>query len=187
MTGERPRLLLHVCCAPCATVVIRRLEGEYEVACYFYNSNIFPEVEYYRRLSSLQRLAEQWRFPLEVGEYDHDRFLQRVAGLEEETESGRRCEVCYGLRLEQTAIRAEACGYTTVASTLTVGPQKRAVVINAIGSDICARYGLVFLTADWKKKEGFRHSVELSRQLGLYRQVYCGCEFSLRRARHDCQ
>lgn len=184
MTVEKPRLLLHICCAPCAAAVIRRLAADYLVTGYFYNPNIFPEAEYRRRLDSLLRLAEQWQFPLEIGSYDQDLFQRAVAGMENEPESGRRCEVCYGLRLEQAAVWAEASGCTTVAATLTVGPQKRAALVNAVGREVCARRGITFLEADWKKRDGFRQSVGLSRQLGLYRQTYCGCEFSFRITRN---
>ncbi|MEO0085807.1 MAG: epoxyqueuosine reductase QueH [candidate division WOR-3 bacterium] len=179
----KPPLLLHICCAPCATEVVRRLLAEYQVFGFFYNPNIHPETEYLRRLAEVQRLSALWRVLVDVGPYNHDRFLEAVRGLENEPEGGRRCESCYRLRLEAAAAAAESNGCRVVASTLTIGPQKHARTINAIGREVCAGHGVEFLEADWKKQDGFRHSVELSRALELYRQSYCGCEFSRRPGR----
>ncbi|MEO0081551.1 MAG: epoxyqueuosine reductase QueH [candidate division WOR-3 bacterium] len=174
----KPKLLLHICCGPCATHVVRRLSDQYELTGFFYNPNIAPEDEYLRRLVAVQELSAQWHVPVDVESYAHDRFLETVHGLEDEPEGGRRCEACYRLRLEAAAAAARANDCAIVASTLTIGRNKKASVINAIGREACAAHGLRFLEADWKKQDGFRHSVELSRELGLYRQSYCGCEFS---------
>lgn len=170
--------MLHICCAPCATEVVRRLVGQYEVAGFFYNPNVAPEAEYQRRLLATEHLSALWHVPVDVGGYDHDRFLEVVRGPESEPEGGRRCERCFRLRLETAADRARANGCTVLASTLTVGPNKKASVIDGIGREVAEKYGLAFLAGDWKKQDGFRHSVELSKELGLYRQAYCGCEFS---------
>lgn len=177
----KPRLLLHVCCGPCATEVVRRLLPDYQLVGFFYNPNVEPEEEYLRRLAEVQRLSALWRVLVDVGPYDHDRFLAAARGLEDEPEGGRRCEACYRLRLSAAAAAAADNGCATVASTLTIGPQKHAATINAIGREVCAGHGLVFLEADWKKQDGFRRSVELARELAMYRQSYCGCEFSRRR------
>jgi len=174
----KPKLLLHICCGACATEVVRRLQADCEVVGCFYNPNIAPEEEYYRRLAQVQRISALWHVLVDTGPYEHERFLAAVAGLEAEPEGGRRCEACYRLRLEAAAAQATANGCGVVASTLTIGPGKRASVINAIGREACSRRGLQFLEEDWKKKDGYRRSVELSRDLGLYRQTYCGCEFS---------
>lgn len=176
----RPKLLLHICCGPCSTEVIRRLEGDYEVVGFFYNPNIHPEDEYQKRLLEVQRISALWRVPVDTGPYDHERFLVVARGMEEEPEGGKRCRACYRLRLEETARRAKENGCTVVASTLTIGPHKPAPVVNAIGREVCAAQGVAFLEADWKKEDGFKHSIELSRDLGLYRQTWCGCEFSRR-------
>jgi predicted adenine nucleotide alpha hydrolase (AANH) superfamily ATPase len=176
----KPKLLLHVCCGPCATEVLKRLREEYEVVGFFYNPNIHPEDEYQKRLMEVQRLSALWRVLVDTGEYDRDRFREAARGMEEEPEGGKRCEACYRLRLEETARQAKENGCTVVASTLTIGPHKKATIINAIGKEVCARHGVTFLEADWKKQDGFKHSIELSKDLGLYRQNYCGCEWSIR-------
>jgi predicted adenine nucleotide alpha hydrolase (AANH) superfamily ATPase len=176
----KPKLLLHICCGPCSTEVIKRLLARYQVVGYFYNPNIFPEEEYYRRLAEVQRISALWRVLVDTGPYDHERFLEAVRGFEAEPEGGRRCERCYRLRLEQTAGQAAANGCGIVASTLTIGPQKRAAIINPIGREVCSRHGVEFIEEDWKKRDGYGRSVELSHDLGLYRQTHCGCEFSRR-------
>jgi epoxyqueuosine reductase len=176
----KPKLLLHICCGPCATEVIRRLRDEYEVVGWFYNPNIDSQDEYDRRLAAVQQLSAVWRVLVDTGPYEHDRFMAAVRGLEAEPEGGRRCAECFRLRLDAAAAAAAANGCTVVASTLTIGRSKRAEVINSIGREACARHGVEFLEADWKKQDGFKHSVELARDLGLYRQDYCGCEFSRR-------
>ncbi len=176
----KPKLLLHICCGPCSTEVIRRLKDDYEVVGFFYNPNIHPEEEYSRRLMEVQRISALWRVLVDVGPYDHERFLAVAHGLEGEPEGGRRCVACYRLRLEAAAHRAAENGCTHLATTLTIAPMKRAAVINPIGREAAGRCGLGFLEEDWKKRDGFKHSVELARDLGLYRQHYCGCEFSHR-------
>jgi predicted adenine nucleotide alpha hydrolase (AANH) superfamily ATPase len=176
----KPKLLLHVCCGPCATEVIRRLRDDYEVVGFFYNPNIHPEEEHSKRLMEVQRLSALWRVLVDTVEYDHGRFLEAVRGLEGEPEAGSRCLVCYRLRLEESARRAAANGCTYLATTLTIAPMKKASAINPIGREAAARHGLVFVEEDWKKRDGFKRSVELSKDLGLYRQGYCGCEFSRR-------
>ena len=176
----KPKLLLHVCCGPCSTEVIRRLKDDYEVVGFFYNPNIYPEEEYNKRLMEVQRISALWRVLVDVGGDNHERFLAVARGLETEPEGGRRCLVCYRLRLEEAALRAAENGCTHLATTLTIAPMKKAAVINAIGREAAARHGLVFVEEDWKKRDGFKRSIELSRDLGLYRQNYCGCEFSRR-------
>lgn len=176
----KPKLLLHICCGPCSTEVIKRLKADYEVVGFYYNPNIFPEDEYDKRLMDVQRVSALWRVLVDTGEYDHGRFLAAVRGLEQEPEGGRRCEACFRLRLEETARHAAANGCTVVASTLTIGRNKKAAVVNRLGLEACAKHGLSFLAADWKKKDGGLRSIELSRDLGLYRQEFCGCEFSRR-------
>jgi predicted adenine nucleotide alpha hydrolase (AANH) superfamily ATPase len=177
----KPKLLLHICCGPCSTEVIRRLKDEYEVVGLFYNPNIHPEDEHDKRLMEVQRLSALWRVLVDAMPYDHGRFLAVARGLGQEPEGGRRCVACYRLRLEEAARRAADNGCTHLATTLTIAPMKKAAVINPIGRETADHHGLVFVAEDWKKRDGFKHSVELSRELGLYRQDYCGCEFSRRR------
>jgi epoxyqueuosine reductase len=174
----KPKLLLHICCGPCSTEVIRRLTDDFEVVGFFYNPNIHPEEEHNVRLMEVQRISALWRVLVDVGPYDHERFLVVARGLEEEPEGGNRCLACYRLRLEETALRAADNGCTYLATTLTIAPMKKAAVINPIGHEAAARHGVVFVGEDWKKRDGFKRSIELSRDLGLYRQNYCGCEFS---------
>lgn len=157
------------------------MADDYETVGFFYNPNIAPEEEYLHRLAAVQELSVIWHVPIDYGPYAHERFLEAVRGLEAEPEGGQRCKKCFRLRLEAAAEMAKVNNCTLLASTLTIGTNKRANLINSIGREVClaASAPLRFLAADWKKQDGFRHSVELSRELGLYRQHYCGCEFSL--------
>jgi len=178
----KPKLLLHICCGPCATSVVLRLKEEYEVVGYFCNPNIAPTEEYYRRFAEVERLSALWHVLVDAPAYDHRRFLEAVQGMESEPEGGRRCQVCFAFRLNAAAAAAESHGCTVLATTLTIGRNKRADVINLLGRAACAQHGVTFLEADWKKKDGAKHSAELARELGMYRQNYCGCEFSVRPA-----
>jgi predicted adenine nucleotide alpha hydrolase (AANH) superfamily ATPase len=176
----KKRLLLHVCCAPDATVPYQRLKDEYEVIAFFYNPNIHGEEEYQKRLHEVERLAKLWDFPLIVGEYNVEQWFSAVRGLEDEPEGGKRCEVCYSLRLEETAKLAKELGCEAFATVLTISPHKKAEKINAIGKEAGERHGIAYLESDFKKKDGFKESVRISRELNLYRQNYCGCRFSMR-------
>jgi predicted adenine nucleotide alpha hydrolase (AANH) superfamily ATPase len=173
-----PKLLLHICCGPCSTEVIQRLRNDFEVVGFFHNPNIHPEEEYNKRLLEVERLSALWRVLVDARPYDHQVFLDAVRGLENEPEGGKRCEVCYRLRLEEAARQAAGNGCTHLATTLTIAPMKKAGVINPIGLEVAARHGLVFVAEDWKKRDGFKRSIEIAKDLGLYRQHYCGCEFS---------
>jgi predicted adenine nucleotide alpha hydrolase (AANH) superfamily ATPase len=172
-----PRLLLHCCCAPCATHSVARLSADREVTLFFSNSNLFPESEYVRRLAEARRLAREMRVPLVVDPYDHGAWRRCVAGLEEEPERGRRCEKCFEFSLRRTANHARAHGFDAFTTTLTISPHKEADVIFRVGRGLGP-----FLEVDLKKQDGFRQSIRMSRELGLYRQDYCGCEFSRRSA-----
>ena len=145
---------------------------------FFYNPNIYPEEEHDKRLMEVQRISALWRVLVDARPYDHERFLGVARGLDEEPEGGNRCVACYRVRLEEVARRAVENGCTHIATTLTIAPMKKAAVINPIGREVAARYCLVFVEGDWKKQDGFKRSIELSKDLGLYRQNYCGCEFS---------
>ncbi len=153
---------------------------DYEVVGWFDNPNIWPEEEHGRRLLEVQRLSALWHVLVDTAPYDHARFLAIARGLEAEPEGGQRCTACFRLRLEAAADAAIANGCSVVASTLTIGRNKRAAVINPIGRAACARRNLLFLEADWKKQGGEVQSVAISREFGMYRQHYCGCEFSAR-------
>ena len=182
-SGKTPHLLLHSCCAPCSTSVIERLAVSFEMAVFYYNPNIFPEVEYEKRKSDQIRLLSDPSYPHRVSivdsDYDPDAFDRAVRGLENEPEGGRRCERCFLLRLEETAREAKAGGFDYFTTTLTVSPHKNAGQINAIGEMLAEQYGVSYLFSDFKKKDGYKRSIALSETYGLYRQHYCGCQFSL--------
>jgi len=174
------QILLHICCGPCGTSVIERLHDTYRIHGYFFNPNIQPEDEYNRRLESACDVADYFGIPMTIADYDTGQYEEAVSGYEQEPENGARCLLCYRLRLEETARFARDNGFSIFASTLTLGPQKRASVINPIGHEIAGKYGLRFIDGDWKKQDGFKRSLELSRTLKLYRQKYCGCLLSIR-------
>ncbi len=175
-------LLLHVCCAPCASTAIQRLGGHFALTLYYYNPNTQPFAEYQKRLDAfaplLQNLQTAYPLCLETGPYEEERFLQRATPLASQPEGGARCEACFSLRLEKTAQRAAQGGFGLFATSLTVGPRKNAAQINNIGAALAQQYGPGWLSADFKKKDGYRQSVQLSQNLGLYRQSWCGCSFS---------
>ena len=172
------RLLLHICCAPDATHPIQILNDDYELGAFFYNPNIHPGDEYVKRLEDMRVLGKKWGILLHEGKYDKDRWLLLTEEYKEEPEGGKRCEICYAMRLEETAKKASEEGYDLFGAVLTISPHKDARKINEIGREIGKKYGVPFFESDFKKKDGFKKSVELSRDLGLYRQNYCGCIYS---------
>jgi predicted adenine nucleotide alpha hydrolase (AANH) superfamily ATPase len=175
------RVLLHICCAPCATTAIRRLQAAgYDVHGYFYNPNIQPEKEYYVRLLEVQRLCKLWGVPLEIADYDWDRWQAEVHGMEAEPEGGERCRVCFRHRLAATAGKAKELELEIIATTLTISPRKSPEIVNPIGREVCEELELRFYEADWKKQDGYKQSLDTSRELNLYRQNYCGCRYSLK-------
>ncbi len=180
--GKVPRLLLQSCCGPCSTYVLEYLTKFFDITLLFYNPNIFPEEEFEKRLSAQCEVIKKLKIsrPVEIicNGYEHSEFEEKVKGLEEEREGGARCKVCFSLRLSETARLAKEMGFDCFATTLSVSPHKNAGLINAIGEELSASSGVPFLIADFKKREGYKRSVELSRELGIYRQQYCGCEFS---------
>ncbi len=179
--GLKPRLLLHSCCAPCSSSVLEFLSKYFKLTVLYYNPNIYPNEEYLRRAAEQKRFIKNV-YGNEIGiiEFlDSDTvFYTAVKGLEAEKEGGARCEKCFVLRLEKAAKLAKACSYDYFCSTLTVSPHKNAKVINEIGFDLQKKHGVNFLPSDFKKKNGFKRSAELSREHDLYKQTYCGCVFS---------
>ena len=176
--------LLHCCCAPCFTHPVQVLSETHDVTAFFYNPNIQPEKEYRAREEEIRRLAKKWSINLIVGDYDVDAWHELVEGLEQEPEGGRRCEVCYRMRMERTVQAARDRGFDRFGMTLSISPHKRADTINRIGKELEAEYGISFFEADFKKKDGFRISCRISEEEHLYRQDYCGCLFS-RRGNND--
>ena len=180
--GEIPSLFLHSCCGPCSSYVLEYLARYFRITLFYYNPNMDTEEEYVRRTDTVRLLLASASYPhpvsLQAAPYDHGPFLRAAAGLENEPEGGARCTRCFELRLEEAARLAALSGFDYYASTLTVSPHKDAERINRIGREMGDRYGVAWLPSDFKKKEGFKRSTVLSRQYGLYRQDYCGCEFS---------
>jgi predicted adenine nucleotide alpha hydrolase (AANH) superfamily ATPase len=176
-----PKVLLHICCAPDATAVFERLAPEHEVLGFFHGPNIHPPEEYVLRLDNARRVAEALGFRLLLAPYSPEAWDQDVRGLEQEPERGRRCEACFQHNLRATAAKARELGIPAFTTTLTISPHKDAAKIFAAGRAAGAEYGVEFLELDFKKRDGFKRSLELSRELGLYRQAYCGCRYSLNR------
>lgn len=179
--GERPALLLHACCAPCSSAVLELLNRHFEVTVLYYNPNIAPEGEYRRREKELECFlvaAGYGDIRAIKQEYDPNEFYAAARGLENEPERGKRCTECYRLRLEKTAEYAAENGFPWFTTTLSISPQKDPVRINEIGAELAEKYGVRFLTSEFRKRDGYKRSLELSREYGLYRQDYCGCAFS---------
>lgn len=174
----KQNLLLHICCAPDATVVIERLRSEYDITAFFYNPNIHPENEHNLRLQEMLELAEKLKIPCKYAEYDAQNWFALVKGHESVPEGGSRCEICFRMRLEKTAQFAAAERFDLFTTVLSVSPHKNADLINQIGIKVGETYHIPFMEANFKKQDGFKRSLELSRYYGLYRQDYCGCIFS---------
>ena len=185
-SGERPRLLLHACCAPCSSHCLEVLAECFEITVFFYNPNISPEAEFSFRLSELNRfLADAAYSDVAVlaPPYDPAPFLELARGLESLPEGGERCRRCYELRLRRTAEAAKEGGFDLFTTTLSISPYKNAEWLNEIGASLSDETGVPWLFSDFKKKNGYQRSIELSKEFCLYRQDYCGCAFS--RAERD--
>lgn len=176
--GKKPTLLLHSCCGPCSTAVITRLINYFDITIYYYNPNIEPINEY------LKRKEEQLKVIRELGvkyincDYENDIYRKTVKGLEDLPEGSKRCFLCFKLRLLKTALKAKEENFEYFGTTLTVSPHKNSEVINLIGKDLEENIKVKYLYSDFKKKEGYKISIELSKKFNLYRQNYCGCLFS---------
>ena len=180
LNGRRPSLLLHSCCGPCSSAVLERLTEHFCVTLLYYNPNIEPEEEYQHRLSEQRRLLSLLpvEIPLLPCDYDHEAFEAFAPALSQEPEGGKRCLACFALRLNYTADRAKAEGFEYFTTTLSVSPHKDAEALNRIGEQAELRTGVRYLFANFKKKNGYLRSLELSRKYDLYRQNYCGCLYS---------
>ncbi len=173
-------VLVHVCCAPDAAYGVPAMQERFRVEGFFFNPNIDSGEERSRRLAAVRQLQDALPFALRVDEGEREAWEEAVRGLEREPEKGRRCEACIRLRLARTAREARAGGFSAFCTVLTVSPKKDAAMVNRIGRDEGERAGIAFIEADMKKNDGFRKSVAISKRLGLYRQNYCGCRFSVR-------
>lgn len=180
--GEVPRLLLHACCAPCSSYCLEYLSQYFSITLFYFNPNISPAAEYDHRVAEAKRLVASLpvKHPVSFleGTYDPQSFFDAVKGLENEPEGGARCDVCFRLRLQEAAKEAKNGGFDYFTTTLSISPLKNADKLNAIGEEVAAAYGVPHLPSNFKKKNGYKRSIELSREYDLYRQNYCGCVFS---------
>ena len=167
-------LLLHSCCGPCSTAVIERLKPFFDITVFFYNPNIQGKEEYEKRLKEQKKVCDHFKVDLIIGEYDDFNFFSLVNGLEEEKEGGSRCHICYDFRLKKTLEKTEELNFDYFTTTLTVSPMKNVLVINSLGQNLSEK----FLVSDFKKENGYFRSITLSKELGLYRQNFCGCVYS---------
>lgn len=189
-TLAKPKLLLHVCCAPCSSHCLSVLEPYFDITVFFYNPNISPINEYHKRLDEEKRFLELAHKNVKFVEtdYDNQKFEEMAKGLENLQEGGERCKKCYTQRLQKTAEYAKQNGYDYFCTTLSVSPYKSSKVLNEIGGQIAQSVGIKYLFSDFKKQNGYQHSIEISHQYGLYRQNYCGCRFSkLSREKADAE
>ncbi len=179
-----PSLLLHACCAPCSSACLEYLNKHFNITIYYYNPNISPKSEFDKRLNEEKRLVSEMPLDNNVdvieGYYNYDEFLEIAKGLENVPEGGARCFKCYKLRLEKTAELAKEKGFDYFCTTLSISPLKNSQKINEIGYEVAEKYGVKWLPSDFKKKEGYKRSIELSKEYDLYRQNFCGCVFSKR-------
>ena len=182
-SDKAPRLLLQACCAPCSSYVLELLSNYFQITILYYNPNIYPFSEYEKRLGEVRKLIKliKGKNPINIMEVDYDSasFDSISKGLENEKEGGIRCHKCYYLRMEKTAKLAKECNYDFFTTTLSISPYKNAQVLNRIGEVLEEKYHVRYLYADFKKKEGYKRSIELSKQFNLYRQEYCGCKYSI--------
>ena len=186
LNGRKATLLLHACCAPCSTASLEYLAKYFDITLFFYNPNISSAEEFQKRLGELERFVKEAPFANGIKiispEYNHGEFLSAAAGLENAKEGGERCEKCFRLRLNKTAKQAGKLGFEYFATTLTISPLKNAEKINLCGEDAAVVGNVLYLPTDLKKRERYKRSIELSSEYGLYRQSFCGCEFSQGRA-----
>ncbi len=185
--GKTPVLLLHSCCAPCSSYCLEYLSRFFSITLFYYNPNITEKEEYRHRVEEQMRLIREMPVDNPItfmeGRYEPDRFFEAAKGLEDEPEGGKRCEECFRLRLEEAAVKAVEIGADYFTTTLSISPLKNTPLLNAIGEELAQRYGVSYLPSDFKKKDGYKRSVELSGEYGLYRQNYCGCVYSKREAK----
>lgn len=178
---NKNKLLLHACCAPCSSAVLERIAKYFDITILYYNPNITDQEEYEKRLHEIQKFIKGLKLDnvkVIPGRYEPKEFFDMAKGLEQEKERGKRCYECYKLRLEETAKVAEELGFDYFTTTLSISPYKNSKWLNEIGQELNTQYTPTYLYADFKKKNGYKRSIELSKQFGLYRQDYCGCIFS---------
>ena len=187
--NEKPKLLLHVCCAPCSSYVLEYLNKYFNISVFYYNPNISTKDEYDKRYNEEQRFVKEYPFENEIkvinGKYDNEKYEKLIDGFQDEKEGGARCFKCYRLRLEESAKYAKENNYDYFTTTLTISPYKNSKVLNEIGNELSQLYGIKYLYSDFKKRNGYKRSIELSHKYNLYRQDYCGCKYSIRNKIED--
>lgn len=182
--GVVPKLLMHSCCAPCSSYCLEYLSNYFEVTVLYYNPNIFPEDEYFHRVTEQKRLVTELnkkvlhKISFVAGKFEPDKFFTMAKGLELEPEGGKRCYGCFTMRLKEAAEYAKKNQFDYFTTTLTISPLKNADTLNAIGKELELEYAMPYLVSDFKKKNGYKRSTELSKEYNLYRQDYCGCVYS---------
>ena len=189
--NKKVKILLHACCAPCTAGVFDQLKNNYDITLFWYNPNICPKSEHDRRLNELLNFCDSKNIRIIVGDYlwedEHNFWLKKIKGLENEPERGKRCKICYKIRLEATATIAKNANdhhentFDLIGAELSISPHKEATMVNAIGEKVAKKYDLKFLSSNFKKNDGYKKSCDLSKKYKLYRQNYCGCEFSIRK------
>ncbi len=182
---QMKKVLLHICCAPCSAGVVPELKEQYQVTGFFYNPNIDDCDEYKLRREEMKKYAEKLKIPLIEGNYNPEEWREAVKGLENEPERGKRCEVCFRMRLLETARIADREGFHIFCTTLTLSPLKNAGMVNQTGNEVQENFVSSYLPSDFKKKDGFKKSIERSKEHNLYRQNYCGCSFSRKKPEED--
>lgn len=181
-SGQRPRMVLHICCAPCSAYVLELLKEAFELTLYFYDPNIHPKEEYDMRRDEMRRYATDFSIPFFEGPYDVEKWFDMTKGHKDSREGSERCFICYDMRMREAARFAIENSFEYFGTVLSISPHKNSKKINEIGVLLSAEYGIKYLEADFKKRDGFKKSIDLSREHGLYRQNYCGCVYSKRTA-----
>lgn len=180
--NETPTLLLHSCCAPCSSYVLEYLSEYFKITVFYYNPNIYPDEEYYKRVAEQKAFISKFPAKNKIdfieGDFDKERFYDTTKDMEYMPEGSERCFKCYELRLSQTAVKAKELGFDYFTTTLSISPLKNAEKLNEIGVKVAKEYNIKYLVSDFKKKNGYKRSTELSREYNMYRQDYCGCVFS---------
>lgn len=177
----KQKLLLHVCCGPCSSAVMELLKKYFDITLYYYNPNIYPETEYWKREEEIRKVLTGLTYtdiPLIVEEYDSKTYYDCIAGYEKDQEGGERCHICYRLRMEKAVQYAKDHNFDIFTTTLSISPYKNSDVLNNIGFELSERYGVEYLYSDFKKNNGYLRSCQITRDLNIYRQDYCGCVFS---------
>lgn len=177
---HRGTLLLHICCAPCMPHVVDVLKQDFAVTAFYFNPNIYPPDEYQKRLTEVKSFSQKAEIPLMENEYSPHDWVEAVKGMEQEKEGGKRCVLCYTFRLKAAADKAQELKFDYFTTVLSISPHKNAALINQIGESLAAERGVKFYSADFKKKDGFKISMQRAKELNFYRQNYCGCVYSQR-------